>query len=191
MTLRWSALRLLADFCRPRLSPSFMSNELCRLEVEELGCRLPEYRDAIGIAQPGRGEDVVDRCRGPRKRIVRPHHDLARADLGDQVTQPFGCKDHRVVIELPQVFGRLLLERLGAPRGEGQATLIGAGGIGREISAGMSSADLQSGVAIERSLENQVRQCDGRFERIADHVVQHTVPFEPAGRSARWCPAGG
>jgi hypothetical protein len=47
------------------------------------------------------------------KRSVCPHHDLARADLRYQVAQSLGCEDHRVVIELPQIFARLLVERLG------------------------------------------------------------------------------
>src|ERR1700757_4732137 len=52
----------------------------------------------------------------------------------------------------------------------------------------MSGADLETGIGIERSLENQMRQSDRRFERVADHVVQHAVPFEAAG-SAEFCRA--
>ena len=97
---------------------------------------------------------MVDRRLGPGKRIIRPQHDLARADLGDQVAQPLRREDQRVVIELPQVFGRLLLERFGAPRGERDAALIRPGGVGGQIAAGMSSADLQPRVGIECSLKN-------------------------------------
>src|SRR5215831_4756313 len=45
----------------------------------------------------------------------------------------------------------------------------------------MSSADLQPGVGIEGSLENQERQSDRRLQRVADYVLQHAVSFEPAG----------
>src|SRR5207237_7562168 len=66
-------------------------------------------------------------------------------------------------------------------RGEGHAALIRAGGVGGQIPAGMSRADLEPGIVIERSFENQMRQSDRRFERVADNVVQPAVPFEPPG----------
>src|SRR6202023_1024187 len=47
--------------------------------------------------------------------------------------------------------------------------------------AGMSGADLEPGIGIERALENQMRQRDRRFERVTDDIVQHAVPFEPPG----------
>src|SRR5580704_489619 len=43
----------------------------------------------------------------------------------------------------------------------------------------MRSADLEPGIGIKGSFENQMRQSDRRLERVADDVVQHTVPFEP------------
>ena len=85
--------------------------------------------DTLQITVPWGGENVVDRGLGPGKRVVRPHYDLAHADLRYQVAQPLRGEDHRVVIELLQVFARLLVERLGAPRGESHAALIRAGGI--------------------------------------------------------------
>src|SRR5216683_4069451 len=45
----------------------------------------------------------------------------------------------------------------------------------------MGSADLEPGIGIERPLENQVRESDRRLQRVTDHVLQHAVPFEPAG----------
>jgi hypothetical protein len=53
---------------------------------------VPEDRGVLGIAQPGGGENVVDRRLGPGKWVVGPHYDLAHADLGDQVAQPLGVK---------------------------------------------------------------------------------------------------
>src|ERR1700719_296334 len=127
---------------------------LRRLDHQELLSGLSEYCDALGIAQPRSIEDVVDRRLRPGKRIVGPQHDLARADLGDQVAQPLRREDQRVVIELPQVFGRLLLKRFGAPRGERDAALIRPGSVGGQVAAGMSSADLQPRIGIECSLKN-------------------------------------
>src|SRR5215467_9416096 len=42
----------------------------------------------------------------------------------------------------------------------------------------MRSANLESRIAVERSVENQMREEDGGFERIADHVVQPSVACE-------------
>src|SRR5262249_34491597 len=117
---------------------------------------------------------------------VCSHDDLARANLSDQVTQSLGCENHRVVVELPQVFARLHFEGLGASIGKGHAALIGSAGIGRKISAGMRSADLEPRKGIERSLKNQLRKRDRRFERVADHVFQHPVTLEPSG-IAQFC----
>ena len=47
----------------------------------------------------------------------------------------------------------------------------------------MSGADLEPGIAIERSLKDQVRQSDRRLEWIADHILEHAVAFEPAGNA--------
>jgi len=44
----------------------------------------------------------------------------------------------------------------------------------------MGSADLEPGIGIERPLENQVRESDRRLQRVADHILQHTVALEPA-----------
>src|SRR5712671_5964096 len=52
----------------------------------------------------------------------------------------------------------------------------------------MSRADLEPGAGIERSLENQVRQRDRRFERVTDDVFQHAVPLEPP-RDVEFCRA--
>ncbi len=75
-----------------------MGRDCRRREGEELCGGLSAYHDALGLAQPGRGEEVVDRRFGPGKRMVRPPYDLARADFGDQVAQPLGGEDHRIVL---------------------------------------------------------------------------------------------
>src|SRR6516162_9651996 len=97
------------------------------------------------------------------------------------MAQPRGSEDHRVVIELSEVFARLLRERPGAARGEGHAALVGASRVRGQITAAVGGADFEPGIAIERSLKDQVRQGDRRFEWIADHILEHAVALEPAG----------
>src|SRR5579885_2850439 len=46
----------------------------------------------------------------------------------------------------------------------------------------MRGANLHPGEAVERALEDQVRQGDRGFERVADRVGQQAAAFEPAAR---------
>ena len=82
-----------------------------RLDAEEARGGLAKDCGALGIAQPWCREDVIDGGLRPRIRIIAAHDDLAGADLGDQVAQPLGSEDQRIVIELPQVFARFLFQR--------------------------------------------------------------------------------
>ena len=55
----------------------------------------------------------------------------------------------------------------------------------------MRGAELEAREAVERPFEDQMRQGDGGFERVADRVRQE--PYSrPGGRSIpiRGCPAG-
>jgi hypothetical protein len=92
-----------------------------------------------------------------------------------------------VVIELLRYslgfFASVLVRRAG----KGQAALVRAGGIKGQISAGMSGADLEPGKGIERSLKNQVRECDCRLQRVTDHVLQHSVALQPAAGAEFGC----
>ena len=67
-------------------------------------------RRLLVVGERRGGEDVVDRMLLPRDGMVGAEHDLARADLRDEVAQRLGREDERVEIELVQVLGRLLLE---------------------------------------------------------------------------------
>jgi len=80
-------LPLTRGFEAPRsiVTVSDVACRLCRLDGQKLLRGLSEYRDALGIAQPRGGQDVVDGRLGPGKRIVRPQDDLACANFGDQV----------------------------------------------------------------------------------------------------------
>src|SRR5579863_6533370 len=81
-------------------------------------------------------------------------------------------------MQLLQVFCGMFLQRLIAEVGKGQAAVIGSRGIGRQVAAAMRSTNLEAGKSIQRSIENQVRERDGRVQRIADHVGQIPVALE-------------
>src|SRR5262249_1696207 len=59
-----------------------------------------EHSHAVGVADAGLIEDVVNRGRGPRERMVGAHDDLADPAFGDQMAQSLGGEHHRVDIEL-------------------------------------------------------------------------------------------
>src|ERR1700737_1134726 len=65
---------------------------------------------------------------------------------------------------------------------EGRAYCIRAVGIGRQKAAAMRGADLQAREAVERALEDKVRQCDRGFERVADRVGQEAAAVEAPAR---------
>jgi hypothetical protein len=57
--------------------------------------------------------------------------------------------------------------------------MVGAIGIGRQVAAAMRGDDFQAGEAVERALEDQVRQRDRGFQRIADGVAEPAVAGQP------------
>src|SRR5512133_1963636 len=63
--------------------------------------------------------------------------------------------------------------------------MVAARGVGAEIAAAMRGNDLESGKAIERSLEDQVLQGDRGIERIADGVRQPAIALETLGEFRR------
>src|ERR1700704_2232657 len=77
--------------------------------AEQLGGVALEDRQFVRVAEPRGGHDVLDRHLGPRIGKVGPQHELAGPHLGGKVAQSFGGENHRVVIPLLPVFGRLLL----------------------------------------------------------------------------------
>src|SRR5438094_3324991 len=169
-----------------RGSPSARRPEL-RLDPEQLRRRPAEHRHAFVVAQAWRAEDVVDRRLRPRERIVGAHHDLTGPGLGDEVAQRLGREDERVEVELLEILRRLLLQRLGAPVGEGHADRVGTRRVGRQIAAAVGRADLQPGKAVERTFEDQVRERDRGLERIADGVLETAAALQPrleVGRGA-------
>ena len=142
--------------------------------------RVAQHRRLVGVAQPRRVEDVVHRRFGPGKRIVGAHHDAVDADLGDQGLQRLGREDDGVVVELLQIFGRLLLQRhAGAAVREGDADGVRARRVERQIAAAVRRANLQAGEAVERAFIDQMRQRERGLERIADGVFEPAVALEP------------
>src|SRR5882672_10163180 len=95
------------------------------------------------------------------------------------MAQRFGREDDRVVVELAQIFGRSFLQRLRTTIRESRAACVRARGVGGEVTAAVSRADLEAGKAVERSLEDQVRERNRRVERIADDVAEAPAASEP------------
>src|SRR5580704_5820039 len=92
--------------------------------------------------------------------------------------QSLGGKDHRVAIDLLlEVFAGLFCDGLAIRAGFRAA--IGAAKIRGHIAPTMGSADLNSGKAIESSLEDQMGERHGRLQRIADYISQKTVSLKP------------
>src|SRR5438132_2979399 len=158
-------------------------------DPEEAGRRPAQHGHALRVAQARRGEYGIHGGLRPRVGIVGAHHELARAHLGGEVAHRFGREHDVVVVQLPEILRGLLLEwpvlGAGASIGEGQTALIGAPRVRGEVAAAVRGADLEPGEAIERSLEDQVRERDGRLERVADHVRQQAVALEPARQRVR------
>src|SRR6266581_388779 len=95
------------------------------------------------------------------------------------MAERFGREDDRVVIELAQVLGRSLLRRFRAAIRESHAACVRARGVGGQVASAVGRADLEAGEAVERSLEDQVRERDRGVERIADDVAQTAVASQP------------
>src|SRR5215469_3538942 len=114
--------------------------------------------------------------RRPPRSTLFPYTTLFRSS--HQVAQRLGCEDQRIDVKLfPEILAGALLD--GTATGAGRTTVIGAIDVGGEITAAMRSANLEPRIAVERSVENQMREEDGGFERIANHVVQPSVACEP------------
>ena len=140
------------------------------------------------VVQHLRVEDEVDAHRPVERKVCAVEHVIG-ADLGNQVPQAFLAKDHRVDIEIPpEVFARLQLGAV-ALSAAAAAPRVRSTKVGRQVSAGMSGADLQSRKTIEGSLENQMRQKDGGLQRIADRVAERSLAAEPLvrGRAGACC----
>jgi hypothetical protein len=90
------------------------------------------------------------------------------------MAQPLLREHHGVVVHLAQILGRPLLDRTpGAAVAEIRphlAAKVRAGGVGGQIAAAVRRADLDPRIAVERAVENQMRERNRGLERVADYV---------------------
>ena len=121
---------------------------------------------------------VVDRAKGlrvfhPFEWVIGAQHDVSRSHYGSKVAQAFRREDDGVDVHLFQIFGRLLFDlRSFAARRRVEAAVIHPVGIGRQIAAAMSAADLQSRKTLQHALKNHVPDKNRGFERITDYGVE-------------------
>ena len=91
--------------------------------------------------------------RGPSVGEIRAKHNLASARLRNQMPQTFGSEYHRVKIQVPKVFARMLLRRFATARGGNLIkTRLRAPNVGRQIAARMRATNPEARVPIERAL---------------------------------------
>src|SRR6266851_510230 len=160
-----------------------------RFDPHELRGGTAQDRDTIGVAETGRGHNSLDGALRPRVGIVSTDHEPTHADLGGEVAEAFGREYDRVVVHLPEIFRRVFLDRAvrpaGADIGAGGAPQVGAGRVRWQKATAVRAADLQAGKRVERAIEDQVGERYRRLERIADHILQVAVAFEPTRELAR------
>src|SRR5262249_48337530 len=122
------------------------------------------------------------------ERVVAAEHDLADADLRDEMAQRLRGEDQGIEIELTQVLRRLPLQldfRITCARRRDETGVVGARRIGAKISAAMRRQNFQTREAVERAIEDQVRKRDGGVERVADGVRQPAIALKALGKLRR------
>src|SRR5262245_35308562 len=134
---------------------------LCSMRLahtKQFGGCFPQHCPKIRIVRTRRGKDVIHRRTIPWEWGVGPHKDLAHADLRNQMPHRFRCEYDGIVIELPQVFGRVFLERHRCTAvGKSRANSVRSRSVRAQMAAAMGRANLEPGKAVERSFEDQVR----------------------------------
>ena len=109
------------------------------------------------VGERFRRENMVDRLQLPGIGIVAAQHDLTGADLSHQMPDRLRREDHRIEIDLLEIFRRRLLEPdIGiAARRTNQTGMVRSIGVGRQEAAAMGSDHFELRKAIERALENE------------------------------------
>src|ERR1700730_10745209 len=111
------------------------------------------------------------------KRENRAEQDMASADFGHQMPQAFRREDDRIAVQLlPEILAGAFLNRLAVLAG--LRTVIRTAKVRSQVAATVSSADLDSRMTIESSLEDQMRESHCGFQGMANNVVQITVPLK-------------
>src|SRR5260370_42049606 len=72
----------------------------------------------------------------------------------------------------------LLERRLVAIGRKCHTSVIGPVRVGRQIAGTVGCTDLEPWKAIQRAVEDPMRESNGRIEWISDHVGQHAVPLQ-------------
>src|SRR5258708_584727 len=99
------------------------------------------------------------------------------ADFGDQMAQTLRREHDRVAIELLlEIFAGMFFYGLASITEFG--AMIRAACVRRQIATAVRSADFQAGVAVQRSLKNQVSERDGCLQRIADYIGEESVTLK-------------
>src|SRR5688500_1690334 len=98
--------------------------------------------------------------------------------FGDQMPQGLWREDERVEEELLEVLARPSLERDAALLWKHPATIVRPCRVRPEIAAPVCRADLEHREAIERALEDEVRQRERGFQRVPDHVSERATPLD-------------
>src|SRR5260221_8339775 len=113
----------------------------------------------------------------PRDRMVRAEHDLAGADLSDEMAECLGSKHQGVEEKLIEIFRGLLLQlyfRVAVLRRD-ETGVVRTRRVGWQIAAAMRRDDLQAWIFVERALEDEVLQRDrGRSEEHTSELQSHS-----------------
>src|SRR3954462_13925552 len=107
--------RLASDGSRSRwlnLRPAStkMAGRSGYLESEQACGVAAQDRRLLLVGEGGGCKNVVDRMLFPRNWMIGAEHDLAGADLRNEMPQAFRREHHRVEIKLVQIFRGLLLQ---------------------------------------------------------------------------------
>src|SRR5205807_10563741 len=113
----------------------------------------------------GGGQGVSERTGLPRIGMVAARHGRANAKVRSEVAKCFGTEDQGVKIKLLEVFSRLLFQRdiRIACRRVDETGVIRPVGVGWQKPTAVRRDDLEAREAVERALEDQVRQRDRRL----------------------------
>src|SRR5262245_64356683 len=104
-------------------------------------------RDLFFVRQRRGGEDMIDRMFLPGDRMIAAEHDLAGPDLRREMAQGLRGEHQGIEIELVEIFARLLSELdvgIAVLRCD-EAGVVGARGIGAEITAAVGGDKLEGG----------------------------------------------
>lgn len=109
---------------------------------------------------------------GPNQRYIGSVDYLGRSNLGHQMPDAFGRKNHGIDHELlvKIITGLFLVHALGV--GSNVARHFGASQVRWKVATAVRPADFQARKLVERTVKNEMREEDGCFEWISDNVAE-------------------